>query len=226
MRHLSDTTRRHSLVEVMSSRRLSIGVESSSFHAAPHMGDTFAPIGEVIESAFGDGFTGIMVALVIAYLVAGVLVFNLPNPLRYFAPGASARRAKERARKTAVANGETPEEETFPDPMPPGDLTNEELRRYDGSNPALPILLAAKGRIFDMTRGRDFYGKGGPYNCFAGIDCSRALAKVSLEKKDLNANCADLFASERDVLNDWVAKFEAKYPVVGNVLDSTYDGAP
>jgi len=77
-----------------------------------------------------------------------------------------------------------------------------------------------------MTRGRDFYGKGGPYNCFAGIDCSRALAKVSLEKKDLNANCADLFASERDVLNDWVAKFEAKYPVVGNVLDSTYDGAP
>ncbi|EEH56354.1 uncharacterized protein MICPUCDRAFT_18054 [Micromonas pusilla CCMP1545] len=110
--------------------------------------------------------------------------------------------------------------------MPPGDLTNEELRRYDGSNPALPILLAAKGRIFDMTRGRDFYGKGGPYNCFAGIDCSRALAKVSLEKKDLNANCADLFASERDVLNDWVAKFEAKYPVVGNVLDSTYDGAP
>ena len=61
MRHLSDTTRRHSLVEVicMSSRRLSIGVESSSFHAAPHMGDTFAPIGEVIESAFGDGFTGI-----------------------------------------------------------------------------------------------------------------------------------------------------------------------
>jgi membrane-associated progesterone receptor component len=41
------------------------------------------------------------------------------------------------------------------------------------------VLVAAKGRVFDMTRGRDFYGKGGPYNCFAGADVSRALAKVS-----------------------------------------------
>lgn len=65
---------------------------------------------------------------------------------------------------------------------------------------------------------------GGPYNCFAGIDCSRALAKVSLDEKDLNADCADLFASERDVLNDWVAKFEAKYPCVGRLVDGTYNG--
>ena len=69
-------------------------------------------------------------------------------------------------------------------------------------------------------------GKGGPYNCFAGIDCSRALAKVSLDPKDLNAKCADLYAAERDVLNDWVRKFEDKYPEVGIVLDGTYDGPP
>ena len=88
------------------------------------------------------------------------------------------------------------------------------------------MLIAAKGRIFDVTKGRDFYGKGGPYNCFAGIDCSRALAKVSLDPKDLNAKCADLYAAERDVLNDWVRKFEDKYPEVGIVLDGTYDGPP
>ena len=40
-------------------------------------------------------------------------------------------------------------------------------------------------------------GAGDPYNCFAGIDCSRALAKVSLDKKDLNADCSDLPATER-----------------------------
>ena len=110
--------------------------------------------------------------------------------------------------------------------MPKGDLTREELKRYDGSNVAIPVLIAAKGRIFDVTKGRDFYGKGGPYNCFAGIDCSRALAKVSLDPKDLNAKCADLYAAERDVLNDWVRKFEDKYPEVGIVLDGTYDGPP
>jgi membrane-associated progesterone receptor component len=67
-------------------------------------------------------------------------------------------------------------------------------------------------------------GAGGPYNCFAGIDCSRALAKVSLDAADLNARCADLYAAERDVLNDWVAKFQDKYPYVGLLVDGTYDG--
>ena len=32
--------------------------------------------------------------------------------------------------------------------------------------------------------------------------------------------------AERDVLNDWVRKFEDKYPEVGIVLDGTYDGPP
>ena len=42
----------------------------------------------------------------------------------------------------------------------PGDLTAEELRRYDGSDVDLPILLAARGVVYDVTRGRDFYGRG------------------------------------------------------------------
>ena len=49
---------------------------------------------------------------------------------------------------------------------------------------------------------------------------------MSLDPKDLNAKCADLYAAERDVLNDWVRKFEDKYPEVGIVLDGTYDGPP
>ena len=99
----------------------------------------------------------------------------------------------------------------------------EELKRYDGSNTALPVLLAAKGIIYDVTKGRDFYGKGGPYNGFAGIDCSRALAKVSLDAKDLNDDVSDLYAAERDVLNDWCRKFDDKYPVVGKVLGGAFD---
>lgn len=47
---------------------------------------------------------------------------------------------------------------------------------------------------------------------------------MSLDKKDLNADCAGLFASERDVLNDWVRKFEDKYPFVGILVDSAYNG--
>jgi hypothetical protein len=43
--------------------------------------------------------------------------------------------------------------------------------------------------------------------------------------RDLNADCAELSASERDVLSDWVVKFEGKYPFVGRLTNGTYNGA-
>ena len=110
------------------------------------------------------------------------------------------------------------DDEVYPAPMPKGDLTAEELRRYDGSNVDLPILLAAKGVVYDVTRGRDFYGRGGAYGAFAGVDCSRALAKMSLDPKDVSADVSDLTPDELKVLDDWVRKFDGKYPVVGKLL--------
>jgi hypothetical protein len=47
---------------------------------------------------------------------------------------------------------------------------------------------------------------------------------VSLDKADLNADCADLAPSEMAVLDDWVAKFESKYPFVGRLTNGTYNG--
>ena len=173
-----------------------------------------AALQEFLNSAIGEGWQQILLAGLVAYLVAAVIVFRFPSPFAARVGGKLG--ANKRPAEMA--------EEPFPDPMPKGDLTVAELKKYDGSDPSLPLLLAAKGKIYDMTRGRDFYGPGGPYNCFAGIDCSRALAKVSLDPKDLTADVSDLYASERDVLNDWVAKFESKYPYVGRLVDGTYNG--
>ena len=201
------------------------GRQSGSLNTAPHNCAReirhMSTFQELLESAFGDHFISVVIAALVAYFVAGVIVFQWPSPFAARVGGSTAWMKKQAAKRAA---GEAEEEETFPDPMHKGDLTVEELRRYDGSNPDLPVLVAAKGKVYDMTRGRDYYGKGGPYNCFAGIDCSRALAKVSLDPKDLNGNVSDLYASERDVLNDWVAKFESKYPYVGELLDGDYNG--
>ena len=40
-------------------------------------------------------------------------------------------------------------------------FTVEELAKHDGSDESLPILLAVKGFVYDVTaKGSDFYGKG------------------------------------------------------------------
>lgn len=135
--------------------------------------------------------------------------------------------ARPESSKPAAGHESAPASEAapFPEPMPRGDLTPSALRRHDGSNRALPILLAAKGVVYDVTRGRDFYGAGGAYNLFTGRDCSRALAKMSLDPADVSRDVSDLTADELKTLDDWVVKFEAKYPAVGRVVDDD-DDAP
>ena len=53
-----------------------------------------------------------------------------------------------------------------PDPStlkPPRDdpITLDELRAFDGTDPKLPIYVAMKGIVFDVTSKRDVYGPGG-----------------------------------------------------------------
>ncbi len=51
----------------------------------------------------------------------------------------------------------------------------EELKKFDGTDPNLPILLALDGLVYDVTLGKDFYQPGGPYHDLAGKDSSVQL---------------------------------------------------
>ena len=58
---------------------------------------------------------------------------------------------------------EVPEEEPQPterlEPMKRRDFTLQQLKEYDGkSNPR--ILIAVNAKVFDVTRGSNFYGPG------------------------------------------------------------------
>lgn len=111
------------------------------------------------------------------------------------------------------------EEETQPLPPPVqlGDISEGELKQYDGSDAKKPLLMAIKGQIYDVTQSRMFYGPGGPYALFAGKDASRALAKMSFDEKDLNGDLTGLGVFELDALQDWEYKFMSKYVKVGTV---------
>ncbi|KAI3984778.1 hypothetical protein MKX01_039395 [Papaver californicum] len=55
--------------------------------------------------------------------------------------------------------------------------TLQQLKQFDGSDATKPVAL--KGRIFDVTTGKSFYGHGGSYCMFAGKEASRAFANMS-----------------------------------------------
>lgn len=99
-----------------------------------------------------------------------------------------------------------------------GEITKQELRAYNGSDPSKPILMAIKGQIYDVSGSRMFYGPGGPYAMFAGRDASRALALLSFKPQDLNGNLEGLEAPELEILQDWEDKFIEKYAKVGQLV--------
>ncbi|QDZ21894.1 cytochrome b5-like steroid-binding protein [Chloropicon primus] len=99
-----------------------------------------------------------------------------------------------------------------------GNLTKEELKGYTGKDESKPLLVAIRGKIYDVSPGAEFYGPGGPYNLFTGIDASRALAKMSFKPEDLAGGIDDLSQSEKDILYDWEQKFKMKYKCVGDVI--------
>ena len=98
------------------------------------------------------------------------------------------------------------------------------LLPFNGENGA-PVYLAVRGRVFDVTSGRNFYGPGGPYANFAGRDASRGLACGSFDEemltKDLDGpldTLSDLGRDEIDALQGWEERFESKYLVVGKLV--------
>jgi membrane-associated progesterone receptor component len=82
-----------------------------------------------------------------------------------------------------------------------------------------------RGRVFDVTPGRNFYGPGGPYENFAGRDASRGLAFGSFDEdmltKDLQGpldKLEDLDDEQKEALKGWEERFLEKYLVVGKLV--------
>eukprot|EP01024_Parvocaulis_polyphysoides_P058958 TRINITY_DN6367_c0_g1_i8.p4 TRINITY_DN6367_c0_g1~~TRINITY_DN6367_c0_g1_i8.p4 ORF type:complete len:144 (-),score=26.78 TRINITY_DN6367_c0_g1_i8:477-908(-) len=98
-------------------------------------------------------------------------------------------------------------------------VTIDQLKQYDGSDPKKPMLLAIQGRIFDVSRGKQFYGPKGVYP-FAGREVARAFALNSVEEADCTDNLEGLKESDLESLKEWEEKFLDKYPLVGQIVDT------
>ncbi|KAJ8458664.1 hypothetical protein OPV22_031590 [Ensete ventricosum] len=159
-----------------------------------------------------DAYTGLSPAAFFTILALMFGVYRLVSSLFVYPDDAAAEKSSPPPAPPSM--------EAFVPPVPVqvGDITLEELRAYDGSDPKKPLLMAIKGQVYDVSMGRLFYGPGGPYAFFSGKETSRALALMSFDPSDINGNLEDLNEAELEVLHDWEEKFKEKYVKVGQIV--------
>jgi len=124
-----------------------------------------------------------------------------------------------RAIASYVSRASVPGFQVPTEPAEERDYRRSELADFGGGVSGRPVLLACKGKVFDVSMGKDFYGVQGPYNCFAGREANRALGMMSLKLEDCVPDTQGLSSDELSILDDWYEKFCKKYPVLGNVID-------
>ncbi|TPX44266.1 hypothetical protein SeMB42_g04391 [Synchytrium endobioticum] len=82
-------------------------------------------------------------------------------------------------------------------------FTLEELKQYDGTDPAKPIYLAILGKVYDVSNGRGYYAKpNGSYSMFAGTDAGRAFVTGCFETH-LTHDLRGLTDAEIDSIKGW-----------------------
>uniref|UniRef100_A0A0D9VTF6 Cytochrome b5 heme-binding domain-containing protein n=1 Tax=Leersia perrieri TaxID=77586 RepID=A0A0D9VTF6_9ORYZ len=175
-----------------------------------------------------QAYTGLSPAAAVTILVLMLATYLLVSSL-FVAPDAAssapAKPPQERKEEQQQGEEETEAFVPYPDPVQLGEITLERLAAYDGKDPAKPILIAIRGQVYDVSRGRLFYGPQGPYSLFAGRDATRALALMSFDPIDLTGDLEGLGPDDLEVLQDWEDKFKERYPTVGHLAsENAADG--
>jgi membrane-associated progesterone receptor component len=96
--------------------------------------------------------------------------------------------------------------------------TEAELAPFDGKQDIDgPILIGCNGKVYNVWKGRHFYGPGAEYQIFAGRDATRLLAKFRTEEEDAESLAKPLTIAERATLEGYVWTFKDKYQLVGTL---------
>lgn len=128
--------------------------------------------------------------------------------------------AKDRENKAKYAEYEAlhRERENLAYIQPKDEWLEEELSAYNGENDLSgPILLAVKGDVFNVWKGRNFYGPDAEYHIMAGRDATRFLAKNRLEEETEDEKKIELNIAERANLEVWFYTIKNKYQFVGKL---------
>ena len=98
-------------------------------------------------------------------------------------------------------------------------MSPQELADMDGKD-GRPLYLSIRGRIYDVTSGRSFYGPGRSYHHFIGRDASRAFATGCSQPACLVPHLDGLSRDDLREVDRWVElyEFHDKYSYVGRLV--------
>jgi membrane-associated progesterone receptor component len=107
-----------------------------------------------------QAYTGLSLAAAATILALMLATYLLVSSL-FVAPVSSSSAPPEpphQDKNEEEKDKEQEEEATvsfvFPDPVEVGEVTLEQLRAYDGKDPAKQILIAIRSQVYDVSRGR------------------------------------------------------------------------
>jgi predicted heme/steroid binding protein len=81
-------------------------------------------------------------------------------------------------------------------------ITAEELKKHDGDQVGT-IWLAVLGEVYDVTEGKQYYGKGEGYAGFAGKDGTAAFVTGEFNEKGLTSDVSDFTPEQMMGVNHW-----------------------
>lgn len=110
----------------------------------------------------------------------------------------------------------------------PLSFTEQELSKYNGKDPSLPIYLAINGSVYDVSAKPLTYGPGGPYGFFSGRDAVRAFITGCFEQ-DLTHDLRGIdYNTAKSAVEGWQSFYSNnhKYWYVGTVEHPPLTGDP
>lgn len=103
-------------------------------------------------------------------------------------------------------------------------VTWSELESADGQD-GRPAYIAIRGRVYDVTAGKAFYGPGKPYHNFVGRDATSAFALGCSAPHCISASTENFSPHQLKEIDRWIELYEThdRYTFVGKLVDDPVD---
>lgn len=98
-------------------------------------------------------------------------------------------------------------------------FTAEDLAKFNGEDGA-PIYLAIMGRVYDVSRGKAFYGVGRSYHHYVAKDATRSFATGCTKPECLVPSLVGLSEAQKQEGRKWLELYEYhdKYKFLGHTV--------